>query len=408
VILLAHPFGNQNVRNAAMAFDEAGMLQEFWTCVSWDPDRLWTRLLPSAARTELERRAFPKQVRERIRTWPWRELGRQAAKRFGLRAPLAHESGSLCVDRVWSDLDARVARRLRRSTPRAVYAYEDGALRSFRTAAERGVRRVYELPIGYWRRGHEIDREERDLQPEWAPLLVGLRDSPEKLERKDEELALAERVVVPSAFVRASLAACPHPLGEVAVVPYGCPSPLAAVRSWSTDGPLRALYVGSLTQRKGLSYLFAAAERLRGAITLTVVGQAPTPAPVLERALARHRWLPTLPHAGVLEEMARHDVLVFPTLFEGFGLVLLEALSRGLPVITTPHSGSGDILTEGRDGFVVPIRDIDALVDRLSLLARDRERLAEMGRAALATAAAHSWERYRARLTGQLRAWGLP
>ena len=118
----------------------------------------------------------------------------------------------------------------------------------------------------------------------------------------------------------------------------------------------------------------------------------------LDAALRTHRWVPSQPHAEVLEEMTRHDVFVFPSLFEGFGLVLLEAMSRGLPVITTEHTAGPDFLSHGVDGFVIPIRSTDSIVEHLELLARDRELLDEMKQAAVATAAKHSWEDYRRRL----------
>jgi len=92
--------------------------------------------------------------------------------------------------------------------------------------------------------------------------------------------------------------------------------------------------------------------------------------------------------------------MVFPSLFEGCALVLLEALSQGVPVITTPHTGASDFLSDGEDGFIVPIRDAGAIVEKLELLARDRERLAAMSQAAICKATQRSWEQYRERLAG--------
>jgi starch synthase len=116
---------------------------------------------------------------------------------------------------------------------------------------------------------------------------------------------------------------------------------------------------------------------------------------VLDAALRVHRWIPSLSHSELLQEIGRHDVMVFPSLFEGLALVLLEALSQGVPVITTPHTGALDFLSDGEDGFVVPIRDAGAIVEKLELLAGDRERLAAMSQAAIRKAALRSWERYR-------------
>ncbi len=76
--------------------------------------------------------------------------------------------------------------------------------------------------------------------------------------------------------------------------------------------------------------------------------------------------------------MARNDVLVLPSLHEGFGLVLTEAMSQGLVVITTPHTAGPDLITDGVDGLLVPIRSSAAIEEALAHLLRDRDHLATM------------------------------
>jgi glycosyltransferase involved in cell wall biosynthesis len=123
----------------------------------------------------------------------------------------------------------------------------------------------------------------------------------------------------------------------------------------------------------------------------------------LDHALSIHRWIPSLPREKILEEMRRHDVLVFPSLFEGFGLVVTEALSQGLPVITTSHTCGPDVLTDGREGYLVPVRDPNAIADRLESLAGNRSLLSDMSAAALEKARELSWSGYRNRLAGMVR-----
>jgi glycosyltransferase involved in cell wall biosynthesis len=135
------------------------------------------------------------------------------------------------------------------------------------------------------------------------------------------------------------------------------------------------------------------------AVELTLVGRkAGGHCPALDRELSRHRWIPSLPREKILAEMRAHDVLVFPSLFEGFGLVVTEALSQGLPVITTSHTCGPDVLTEGEDGFIVPIRDPQAIAGKLELLHRDRERLAGMSEAARKKSEMLKWADYRRRI----------
>ena len=266
----------------------------------------------------------------------------------------------------------------------------------FRQAHELGLKCIYELPIGYWRAARDIFKEEAELEPEWAETLIGNLDSDEKLRRKDKEIKLADIIIVPSTFVKKTLERAPEINASVKVVPFGVP-PAAHIPSQARNTEkLRVLYVGGLTQRKGLSYLLKAASNLTTSIDLTLIGRRP---PVkclpLERALKVYRWIPSLPHHEILEEMRRNDVLVLPSLFEGFSLVILEAMSQGLPVIITPNTGGADIIDDGKDGFVVPIRSVEAITERLELFVRNKELLVTMGRAAQQKATERTWENYR-------------
>ena len=401
--LLSHPTGNQNMRHTALALADAGALAEAWTCLSFDPSGLLGNLLPTRLRTQAERRAFPPAVRRRLHLRPWREAARLACQRFGWRAPLRHEYGWCSVDAVYHDLDRRVAERLAHlDCVSGVYAYEDAAEATFQAAHQHGMRRIYDLPIGYWRAFSQLCAEEEQREPAWAGTLVGNLDSTEKLARKDREIASADHIVVASDFTRATLEQYPGRLPRVSVVPYGAPPAFAGPRSWSSDGPLRALYVGSLSQRKGLSYLLTAVRALGSAVSLTVVGSRVAPCAPLDEALKQLRYLPSLPHAGILEEMRRHDVLIFPSLFEGFGLVISEAMSQGMVVITTPHTAGPDLLRDGHDGFIVPIRDADAISARLACLVQERSRLEAMGQAALERARTNTWEGFHRRLRAAL------
>jgi len=88
-------------------------------------------------------------------------------------------------------------------------------------------------------------------------------------------------------------------------------------------------------------------------------------------------------------------VFVFPSLFEGFGLVLTEALSQGIPIISTAHTCAPDIIEDGKEGFIVPIRDATAIAEKLSLLHADRDQLQAMKEAALDTARNTTWAAYK-------------
>jgi glycosyltransferase involved in cell wall biosynthesis len=394
MIILSHPTGNENVRQAALAFAEADLLERFFTTINWNPRSVFDRLLPARVRETFRRRSFPKMPR--TASLPFRETARLL---FGaLRLPLfsEHERGFLSIDAISAALDRAVAATVRKSPGcKLVYGYEDCALASFVAAERRGIPRLYDLPIGYWRAAQRIFAEEREREPEWAPTLTGARDSDEKLARKDEELRLATRIVVASSFTKSTLVETAYQR-PITVIHYG--APYAATNEIAkTSGKLKILFVGALGQRKGLSYALRAVELIGGKnCALTLLGRkaAEGSAP-LDHAVQNHRWLPSLPHAQVLSEMRQHDVLILPSLFEGFGLVMTEAMSQGIPVITTAHTAGPDIIDDGVDGFIVPIRSAEAIAEKLEVLARDRERLREMKISAREKTQRYPWENYR-------------
>ncbi len=398
MILFSHPTGNANVRQAALGLQRAGLLREFWTCVHYRETPLLRQLLPAPLASQLQRRTFPSELAPAIRTFPWREIGRLLAPRAGLGRLARHESGPLSVDAVYRSLDRRVSARVKDERFRAVYAYEDGAEQTFAEAGRRGRLRIYDLPIGYWRAARALLADEARREPEWAATINAIADSPRKTARKDAELRAADLVVVASTFTLGTLKQAPNFRGTAIMIPYGAPGPEvrpAPVQDRRDRDRLRVLFVGSLGQRKGLCYLFRAVNALRGALDLTVIGMRPAVScPALDRELAGVRWIPSCSHREVLAEMAAHDVFVFPSLFEGFGLVLLEALAMGLPIITTPHTAGPDLITDGVEGFLVPIRSSEAIAARLDELRREPERRTAMSILARRRAAEFTWERY--------------
>jgi len=402
MIILSHPTGNENVRQAALGFAEADLLEQFFTTINWTPGSIFDRFLPASVRETFRRRLFPETARTTSR--PVREAARLLFGAIHLPLFSKHERGFLSIDAVSAALDRAVAKAVRKTAGcNLVYSYEDCALATFIAAEARGISRIYDLPIGYWRAAHRIFAEEREREPEWAATLTGMRDSNEKLARKDEELRLASRVVVASTFTKSTLAEA-TPSRAVTVIPYGAPTP-ATNEIAKSDAKLKVLFMGALGQRKGLSYALRAIELIGPKnCQLTLLGRKTVEGcRVLDQAVQTHRWLPSLSHPQVLREMQQHDVLIFPSLFEGFGLAITEAMSQGMVVITTPHTAGPEVIDDRVDGFIVPIRSAEAIAEKLEMLAHDRERLRAMRIAAREKAAKYPWENYRQGLVSLAR-----
>jgi len=401
-VLLSHPTGNQNVRNALRSLVDHQMLAEYWTTWAWNPASRWGRFLPAAVRAQLARRTYPEAPAGQVRSVLSRETVRVAARFTPFEKLLCSGERPFSIIGVYRHFDRRVARRVGALRPGIVYAYEGGALHTFREARKRGIATIYEQPSSYWHWARRLMTEEAGRNPQFAGLFPTLADPPSHLAWKDEELQLADYVFVASQHVRRTLAGV-VPDEKIRVVSYGAP-PVRERRPGSGDSARPLLFVGWLAQHKGIGYLLDAVDTLGGQVELTLVGERFSPNERVDEACRRRRWFESLPHGRVLELMQEADVLALPSLSDGFGLVVTEALSSGLPVIVTPNVGSSDLIRDGREGFIVPICRSDDIAARLTALHRDREMLLEMSRQAQATAARNSWAHYRAQWAGALQA----
>jgi glycosyltransferase involved in cell wall biosynthesis len=219
------------------------------------------------------------------------------------------------------------------------------------------------------------------------------------LDRIREEMTLADRLVVHSPHSLRSLAAAGLDVSRGLVVPPAfTPTALGRPRTLVAGRPLRVLFVGYINLAKGFHVLAAAARELGREVALSAVGRPQLPSDYLRQIAPDAEFVGHVTQAEVARRMAAADVLVFPTLSDGFGLVQLEAMAQGLPVIAT--SACGEVVRDGIDGFVIPPGDPANLADRLRRLRREPELYAAMSRAALLRATEFGPERHLAALLG--------
>jgi len=403
-VILSHPTGNANVRAAASGLNDRGILYEFHTAIASFPDTGMDRLGSLRPFSELRKRTFDQALQAHTRMWPWLEMARLFSKKLGFAGLTKHETGLFSVDAVYRAQDRRTASCLKsglKPNLKGIYAYEDGAVYSFEQAKASGIACLYDLPIGYWRSARKFLELENERRPEWAPTLNILKDSEVKLARKDKEIELADCIFVASSFTADTLRDFPGKLPPVKVIPYGFP-PVGAPRDYTfhkEKRPLRLLFVGGLSQRKGIADLFEVADKLGTQVELTVVGKSNSlRCPALDSALAKHRWIPGLSHPDVLKLMRETDVLVFPSLFEGFGLVITEAMSQGTPVITTERTAGPDLIVDGKNGWLIKAGCPEALQHAVERLLAEPEKIEIAGRNAMEAAGLRPWSAYRSEL----------
>ena len=407
MVVLSNPTGNTIVRAIARALRRVGWLESLYTTIAFpDPGSGW---MPKPVRSQLLRRHFEVEY-ELIHTHPWLESVRLLASAVGYRS-IARPGGAASVEAVYREFDRHVAHAITSNRVsarvRAAYAYEDAAENTFEAAHGRDMACIYEMPIAHWQTVQRLLHEEAQRLPAWRQTIQGLDDSQAKLERKVREIELADTIIVPSRFVLDSLPAPVRAAKRCVLAPFGAPSPSARADESGRrgGGPLRVIFAGAMTQRKGLGDLFAAMRLLnRRDVELVVLGALNAPLSFYRSQYPGFVYEGTRPHADVLRIMRSCDVFVLPALVEGRALVQLEALASGLPLIVTAHTGGDDLVEEGRTGFTIPIRSPEAIAARIAWFADHRDALAEMRRHAIRKAAETSWLHYENRVLDAVRA----
>lgn len=401
-ILLSHPTGNANVRATLNGLEKAKILANFYTTIALFEGDFLDKLSDVPIFSELKRRQFEKESEAFTKLFPWFEVGRLISQKFKWDSLFRNEKDFFSIENVYRTFDVHVSKQLKKERYDGVYAYDDGAFNSFTIAKERGINCFFDLPTGHWRANLRLMEKERELWPEWASTLTALRDSESKLDKKDQELLLADKIFVASTFTANTLKVFPKNLSNIKVIPYGFP-PVTHNKSYQLGKKVKMLFVGKLSQQKGIAYLFKAMNGLEKFIDLTIVGQKVTAkCDVLDRELLKHNWIPSLPHHKILNLMRESDVLLFPSLFDGFGLVITEAMSQGTPVIATECSGGIDIIEHNENGWIVEAGSVESLRNCIEEILQDTAKIEKLGKQAQLVAKKRPWEVYGRELVNEI------
>ena len=375
-------------------FAQAGWLTRLYTDLH--ADHAWLRgvegLLPDRAKTRPLRRLFGRTLPADLpASLVHDRAGETLLRTLAARAGMAGHGPDRMSRRLLADLEG--AGLGAGDTVYTALINED--LETMRRLKDRGVRIVHECIVA-----PTISLFLAEEHRRW-PGLVPQTDKDEAaigMERDALKYEVADRVLVPSPFVHGQVAPMVSATDKLATVAYGLDTKRFSGPSETEPG--RILSVGKPGLVKGTPHLADAARRLATRaprITVRVVG--PTHGIDLDHpAMRGPAYIGQVPRAQVVEEFRRADVLAFPTICDSFGLVLVEAMAMGVPVVATDHCG--DVVRDGIDGFVVPARDPEALADRLQQIVEDRALRARMSDNARARAQDFSMQAYADRLLG--------
>ena len=279
-----------------------------------------------------------------------------------------------------------------------VYTFNSAGLELLVEARRCGLRSVMEQTIAPIEVESRLLRQERVAFPDWESSEEVSIDA--FAQRQRAEWAHADLILCGSDFVRDAIGACGGPAERCSVVPYGVDTHFCIAKRESHNGPLRVLTVGAVGLRKGSPYVLETARKLAGRARFRMVGSIAVSS-AAQTLLSRHVELTgPVPRTEVLEHFRWADVFLLPSVCEGSATVVYEALATGLPVVCTPNTGS--VVRDGVEGFVVPVRNSDAVVDRISVLGSKPVLLREMSEAARERSRSFTLSAYQQRLTHAL------
>ena len=345
----------------ARELERRGHLQQVYSTFPW---------------SRLQREGLPHDL---IQTYPWLHMAELAASRAGM-AGLADRLGyanALAFDR-WT------LRRLQRFSqpPDALIAISGSSLATGQWLQQHGGIFVCDRGSTHQRFQQDILNQEYALWGVARPI-----SDPRDTAREEAIYAQANAITVPSTIALRSFVQMGVPAAKLHLIPYGVR--LDAFHPTATPDPntFEVLFAGAAGLRKGVPYLLQAFGNLRHPRkTLRIAGDIqPDLRDILSRLpTAGVEFLGSVPRARLVDLMSRSHALVLPSIEDGFGLVLSEAMACGCPPIASAHTGGEDLFTDCVEGFLVPIRDPAAITDRLQQLADSPALQQQMSSAALA------------------------
>lgn len=315
----------------------------------------------------------------KVETFPWLHTGQILLERRNLLTPAMRE---VLAYRNATAFDAWLTRRMPQCD--AYIALSGAGLQSARLVKERGGKYVCDRGSTHRIFQRELLREEY-MRWSLSPPLGEAREEA----REAQIYVEADAITVPSTAAKRSFVEYGVARERVHVIPYGVRLERFHPQGKPPTGPdatFEVLFVGAVSVRKGAPYLLEAFAKLRHTRKrLRVVGHvAPALKPVLAQLpQTQVEFLGARPQQELVGLMSQSHVMVLPSIEEGLALVQGQALACGCPVIATTATGAEDLFTDGVEGYIVPIRSPEALLDRMQRFADDPSLRERMSTAAL-------------------------
>ncbi len=397
--LFACPAYNTHVLNIAYALEEAGILEGFYTpFVDSYSSRLGRRLRKFIGKRMpfldkiLKKRRIEKIPAKVIFKDPFREILRFTAAKFCRNKRIS--------DFFWEKgehyLDRQSAKLVKREEFNLFAGIEHGCLAALTEAKKTGKKTV----LFFLSPHHSFFKKWVITEYDKFPKLMDaetkelIKLSAARDRRRDKEARLADIICTNSKLVTTSLIEAGFSEKKIITVPLGAPQPNFQNKQIARPKKtFRFIYAGSFSVHKGAHYLLKAWDSLGNTdARLYIYGQNLIPKRLLARNKKNIYFHEPVNQKYLFANFKKSDVLVFPALCDGFGMVAFEAMAQGLPVITTKNAGVSQFIQDGRNGLLVPPADSQALANKMLWCMDNPGKVYQMRKEALKTAKSRGWE----------------
>lgn len=302
------------------------------------------------------------------------------------------------------DFGIHVAKYAIRNKADAVIMYDTNSNACFKYLKKHApnIKRILDVTIGNRLFLKQVYQEDMDKYPNSAYLLY--EEQKEVFDRMNqmrlkEELELSDYFLAGSSFVKHSLEYSGVAPNSIFVVNYGVNLKqfTAGNKHCNNDEPLRLLFTGNCSYRKGIHHLLAVVSKFsKKDVVLTIAGGYDANSTLYKQysSCENIEFLGFITRDILHKVYHNSDVFVLPSLAEGFAMVSLEAMSAGLPVICTTNSGCNDIIKDGYNGFVIDVSDEAQLKNKIKWFLGNKGSICQMAIEAQKSVSKHSWNDY--------------
>lgn len=243
---------------------------------------------------------------------------------------------------------------------------------------------------------HQNDLLKAEYERWGVRVPQNLLPHPRILEEELREYEVADYISIPSHFVKRTFLEKGFPESKLIHAPYGVD--LSKFRQIpKTDSVFRVVFAGGMSLRKGVHYLIQAFSELKlpNSELLLVGGMSDEIRQFFKKYEGSYRYIGRVPQNELYMHYSQGSVFVMMSIEEGLALVQPQAMACGLPIIATTNTGAEDIVRQGKDGYIIPIRDMDALKEKLVYFYQNPDALKTMGASAKErVASGFTWNDY--------------